>query len=96
MKTNRCGWWQMVLLISVFGLTGRPMAAEEARLLRFPAIHDHRIAFGYAGNLYTVSDQGGIARRLTSDERGYEMFPRFSPDGQWIAFTGKYDGNTEV
>ena len=96
MKTNRCGWWQMVLLMSVVGLTVRPMAAEEARLLRFPAIHDHRIAFGYAGNLYSVSDQGGIARRLTGDERGYEMFPRFSPDGQWIAFTGQYDGNTEV
>ncbi|MDI9381312.1 MAG: hypothetical protein QM845_10605, partial [Verrucomicrobiota bacterium] len=28
--------------------------------------------------------------------QGYEMFPRFSPDGKWIAFTGHYDGNTEV
>ena len=27
---------------------------------------------------------------------GYEMFPRFSPDGKTIAFTGQYDGNTEV
>ena len=24
------------------------------------------------------------------------MFPHFSPDGKWIAFTGQYDGNTEV
>ena len=39
---------------------------------------------------------GGLARRLTSDERGYEMFPRFSPDGKSIAFTAQYDGNTEV
>lgn len=75
---------------------GAVVMADEARLLRFPAIQDHRIAFGYAGNLYTVGDQGGLARRLTSDERGYEMFPRYSPDGQWIAFTGQYDGNTEV
>lgn len=27
---------------------------------------------------------------------GYEIFPRFSPDGKTIAFTGEYDGNREV
>ena len=64
-------------------------------LLRFPAIHDNQIVFSYAGDLYTVNSQGGTARRLTS-HKGYEMFPRFSPDGEHIAFTGQYDGNTEV
>ena len=38
---------------------------------------------------------GGVARRLTSHD-GFEMFARFSPDGKQIAFTGQYDGNTEV
>ncbi len=70
-------------------------AQDETRLLRFPAIHNDRIVFTYAGDLYTVQSTGGVARRLTSDI-GYEMFPRFSPDGQDIAFTGQYDGNTEV
>ena len=70
--------------------------ADEARLLRFPAIHGDKIVFGYAGDLYTVSAKGGIARRLTSDEKSYEMFPRFSPDGKNLAFTAQYDGNTEV
>ncbi len=70
-------------------------AQHEARLLRFPAIHDNRIAFTYAGDLYTVPSTGGIARKLTSHE-GFEMFSRYSPDGKWIAFTGQYDGNTEV
>jgi tricorn protease len=70
-------------------------AQEEARLLRFPAIHGNQVVFSYGGNLYTVPARGGIARRLTSHE-GYEMFPRFSPDGKRIAFTGQYDGNTEV
>ncbi len=68
---------------------------EEARLLRFPTIHGNSIVFTYAGNLYTVSSSGGIARRLTNDA-GYEMFARFSPDGKTLAFTAQYDGNTEV
>ncbi|MDZ7291454.1 MAG: PDZ domain-containing protein, partial [candidate division KSB1 bacterium] len=71
------------------------MAQEEARLLRFPAIHGNQIVFTYAGNLYTVAANGGIARKLTTHD-GYEMFARFSPDGKYIAFTGQYDGNTEV
>ncbi len=68
---------------------------QEARLLRFPAIHGNQIVFSYAGDLYTVAASGGVARKLTNDV-GYEMFARFSPDGKWIAFTGQYDGNTEV
>src|SRR5262245_63163053 len=70
-------------------------AQDEARLLRFPAIHGDQVVFTYAGNLYTVPASGGVARRLTSHE-GFEMFARFSPDGKSIAFTGQYDGNTEV
>lgn len=68
---------------------------DEARLLRFPAIHGDRIVFSHAGDLYTVPRAGGLARRLTNHE-GYECFARFSPDGKHIAFTGQYDGNTEV
>ena len=70
-------------------------AQQEARLLRFPTIHGNAIVFSYAGDLYTVPATGGVARKITSDV-GYEMFARFSPDGKWIAFTGQYDGNTEV
>lgn len=77
-------------------LPAQDLSAQEARLLRFPTIHRERIVFGYAGDLYTVPGQGGVARRLTSDSSSYEMFPRFSPDGKSIAFTGQYDGNTEV
>ncbi len=69
---------------------------EEARLLRFPALRGEQVVFTYAGDLYTVGAKGGVARRLTSDAAGQEIFPRFSPDGKTIAFTGQYDGNTEV
>jgi tricorn protease len=71
------------------------MNAEEARLLRFPTTSGTEIVFTCAGDLYKVSADGGQAERLTSDV-GYEMFARFSPDGKTIAFTGQYDGNTEI
>ena len=71
------------------------LAQGEARLLRFPAVHGNQLVFTYAGDLYTVSANGGIARKLTSHD-GFEIFARFSPDGKWLAFTGQYDGNTEV
>ncbi len=90
----------MLIRLTLLALTlfiGLPLSseAEEARLLRFPAIHGNQVAFTYAGNLYTVAAEGGLARRLTHHD-GFEMFPRFSPDGKWLAFTGQYDGNTEV
>ncbi|GHT62532.1 tricorn protease [Bacteroidia bacterium] len=70
-------------------------AQQEARLLRFPAIHGNQLVFTYAGDLYTVSSEGGLARKLTNGN-GYEMFARFSPDGSRLAFTAQYDGNTEI
>ncbi len=85
-------------LLSLFVLVGTSAwlsAADEARLLRFPATNGSEIVFSYAGDLYKVPVTGGEAQRLTSHV-GYEMFPRFSPDGKTIAFTGQYDGNTEV
>jgi tricorn protease len=78
------------------GIAALALQADEARLLRFPALHGNQVVFTYAGDLYTVSVQGGVARRLTSDPKGFEMFARFSPDGKTLAFTGQYDGNTEV
>ncbi len=69
--------------------------SQDARLLRFPTIYGDKICFSYAGNLYLVSNTGGVARRITSHE-GVEIFPRFSPDGKTLAFTGQYDGNTEI
>ena len=70
-------------------------AIQEARVLRTPAIHGDQIVFTYAGDLYSVPSEGGVARRLTSHE-GFEMFPRYSYDGKYIAFTGEYDGSREV
>ncbi|MCF8381653.1 MAG: PDZ domain-containing protein [Bacteroidales bacterium] len=83
-------------ILGVFFLTiAFANAQDETRLLRFPTIYGDQIVFSNAGDLYTVDANGGMARKLTS-HNGYESFARFSPDGKLIAFTGQYDGNTEV
>ena len=84
-----------VALTAFVLLTGVGFAAEGGtRLLRFPDIHGDRVVFSYAGDLWWPHRRRG-ARRLTSHP-GEEFFPRFSPDGAWIAFTGQYDGDEQV
>ena len=83
-----------ISLISITTVSAQKLP-DTTRLLRFPATNDAQIVFCYAGEIYTVGKEGGIARRLTSGP-GYSSFPRFSPDGKQIAFTSQYDGNTEV
>ncbi|HLL75025.1 MAG TPA: PDZ domain-containing protein [Pyrinomonadaceae bacterium] len=68
---------------------------DLARLLRFPDINGDQIAFVYAGDIWTVPGAGGTARRLTSHP-GLELFPKFSPDGRWVAFSGEYGGTRQV
>ena len=70
-------------------------AAPETRLMRYPDISKDHVVFVYAGDLWISPRAGGPARRLTTHP-GDELFPKFSPDGKWIAFTGEYDGNADV
>ncbi|HVT43802.1 MAG TPA: PDZ domain-containing protein [Thermoanaerobaculia bacterium] len=77
-----------------------PLAAsgatdQLARILRYPDISGDKIAFVHAGDIWVVDSNGGVARRLTSHE-GLELFPRFSPDGRWIAFSAEYSGSRQV
>lgn len=70
-------------------------AGAQTKLLRFPDIHGDRVAFMYAGDIWVAPANGGTATRLTTHP-GLELFPKFSPDGRWIAFTGQYDGDEQV
>ena len=71
------------------------LAGVDARMFRYPDISETQICFVYAGDIWVVAKQGGTAHRLSSPP-GEESFPRFSPDGSSIAFSGNYDGNTEI
>src|SRR6266481_3762074 len=70
-------------------------AGATLHLLQKPAMNKAEIVFSYAGDLWSVSRQGGLANRLTSGT-GVETEPAFSPDGNTIAFSGEYDGNVDV
>jgi tricorn protease len=81
-------------LFLLIGL-GPVIGSADTRLLRLPDIQGDRVAFVYGGDIYTVSAQGGIAQRLTSHE-GQELYPKFSPDGRWIAYSAEYSGTRQV
>jgi tricorn protease len=70
-------------------------APATLHLMQKPAMNKTEIVFSYAGDLWRVSRQGGVAQRLTSGQ-GSESDPMFSPDGTTVAFTGEYDGNIDV
>jgi tricorn protease len=67
----------------------------HAGLFRFPDVSQTHIVFTYGNDLWIVAKTGGMAYRLSSPP-GVESFPKFSPDGKTIAFTGNYDGNDDV
>jgi tricorn protease len=82
----------LIILFVSFSLTAQ---SNPPLLLRFPTVSKTQIVFNYAGDLWSVSRDGGEAKRLTAGV-GVETFPYFSPDGTMIAFTGEYDGNKDV
>ncbi|MEN8228641.1 MAG: S41 family peptidase [Bacteroidota bacterium] len=83
------------LFIFLLLFTLPDMLDAQSGLMRFPDIHDDLIVFVHGEDIWTVPSQGGIAQRVTIHD-GVERFPKFSPDGSLIAFTGEYDGNSDV
>ena len=53
------------------------------------------IVFDLLGDLYTMPIGGGEAKPLTSGI-AWDMQPRYSPDGKWIAFTSDRSGGDNV
>jgi tricorn protease len=89
---------QLPLAAALFVCTVPAFAQTQPtkfHIFQTPALSHDSIAFGYAGDLWTVPREGGRATRLTTGV-GIESAPIFSPDGKTIAFTGEYDGNTDV
>jgi tricorn protease len=71
------------------------VATQAPLLLRNPSLSQDRIAFRYADDIWTVSRQGGVAERLTSDGQ-VVAGPIYSPDGAWIAYSAHLSGNNDA
>jgi len=89
---SRPAAWLVAALAPVCFAAGTP---NSHLLAQNPTLSRSHIVFAYAGDLWSVPREGGDARRLTTGV-GVEDNPVFSPDGSLIAFTGQYDGNTDV
>ncbi|MCK4305273.1 MAG: PD40 domain-containing protein, partial [Candidatus Eisenbacteria sp.] len=91
-----------VILGSIIGLfalaVGTPSAEAKPGYFRHPDIHGNRVVFTAEGDLWIAILDGLQVRdvRRISSHPGDEMAARFSPDGKWIAFTGYYDGNSDI
>ena len=81
-------------LVAIVGVA--PAFAEPTKgYYRFPAIHGDTVVFAAEGDLWSVSIEGGLARRLTT-HAGEESHPAISPDGRTLAFTARYEGPAEL
>lgn len=86
----------VLLAVAVAPVTTSPVqTTSPTRLLRTPTVSASHIAFAYANNIWIVDRVGGVARRVTSFAGGANS-PKFSPDGQTLAFTASYGGNNDV
>ncbi len=88
-------WLATFALLASLSRAGHAGEASPTLLLRSPAVSAHHIAFAYANNIWVVTRAGGHSQRLTTFQ-GLASNPRFSPDGEWIAFSGEYAGNLDV
>src|SRR5688500_15656967 len=84
-----------LLFVAFPALAWAQVSTTDTRMLSQPAVSASHIAFAYGGDLWTARLDGSDPRRLTTAD-GDEGSPVFSRDGQWIAFSGNYDGNVDV
>ena len=85
-------------ILSILACAGTAFAQENrpsAGMLRWPDVSKTHIVFSYANDLWVVPKAGGVAQPLATAP-GQERLPRFSADGQSIAFVGNYEGNWDL
>ncbi|UCF79426.1 MAG: PD40 domain-containing protein [Candidatus Eiseniibacteriota bacterium] len=94
--TGRPLFSAILFVVILLALATPAMAVEpHAGMLRYPDVSATHIVFLYANDLWLVPKEGGTALPLASPP-GEERYPKFSPDGRVIAFSGNYDGNRDL
>lgn len=87
---------RLISLTILASIVSQALTAQiDAGLFRYPDVSKTQIVFTYANDLWLVPKEGGTAIKLSSPP-GVESFPKFSPDGNTVAYTGNYDGNQDA
>src|SRR5215831_12340780 len=94
-RRTTAGLVPLSLFALAFAFAVAPAAAAPVRLARHPDYHAGKVTFSYLGDIWTANEDGSDPHRLT-DNIGREVYPRFSPDGKWIAFSSNRYGNYDV
>ncbi|MGH9702711.1 MAG: S41 family peptidase [Candidatus Acidiferrales bacterium] len=86
---------RLFLSVAILFLLGSSAWAKPISIPRHPDYHAGKIVFSYLGDIWMVNEDGSNPRRMT-DNLARDIFPRFSPDGKWIAFSSNRYGNYDV
>ena len=86
--------YPLAIALFVFTFTSI-VVAREAKLVRYPSYHNGRVAFTYLADIWVADENGQNVQRLTVN-RARDAYPKFSPDGKWIAFSSDRNGNLDV
>jgi tricorn protease len=81
--------------LAALAAAAAPTPTAQAAYFRMPAVWNDTLVFVAEGDLWRASLGGGLAQRLTTHHDA-ESFPAISADGQWLAFTARYEGASEV
>lgn len=95
MKFNKLNQLFLLAGLSLCLTNAANAQSNETLLLRSPAVSANNLAFVYGGDIWISDLNGSNARRLTINP-AVEQAPVFSPNGKFIAFTGNYDGNSDI
>ncbi|KGJ90485.1 S41 family peptidase [Thalassotalea sp. ND16A] len=85
-----------IILLSMLAMIQANASNHQGTLLlRQPDIQGNTIVFTYGQEIWKTELGNLNAKRITSFQ-GQAQNPKLSPDGNWIAFTGQYNGNSDV
>jgi tricorn protease len=98
-----CDAWRLLLLALSLALAGtaaapivgRTALAAPLKFMRDPHIAHGLIVFAYQSDIWIAAADGANPRRLTAHPAN-DWSPRFSPDGQQVAFSSDRTGNADV
>lgn len=85
----------MIRSIISFLLLLGTFSFAQVKVIRQPSYHNGKVAFSYLGDIWVANEDGSNVQRITV-HKARDIYPRFSPDGKWIAFSSNRYGNYDV